>query len=290
MRILDMLTATIGAPHALREFGGAGRSWAAVSRWHHDGARFDLRGVDSVQLILSISGGHRVELRSADHRLTREVCAGAIGVTAPGDLDSVQVIGPADLLQISISQEAIRTAVASAAAAPAGVHRAPCDARLQALAAQALVALARSGEDERLGAIVLRIAALVARPAAEPPGAARGGLSPAARRRVHALVRQRLDAAPWASPSLHELADAARLSVHHFARAYRKTEGQPPHAHLLTHRIKLALSMLLQTPARVDHVGEMSGFASSAHFVSAFRKHVGVSPGAVRDAARSKLR
>ena len=48
----------------------------------------------------------------------------------------------------------------------------------------------------------------------------------------------------------------------------------------------LALDSLLQPAARVDWIAGQTGFSSPAHFVSAFRRRLGVTPpGALRNAA-----
>lgn len=161
--------------------------------------------------------------------------------------------------------------------------------RLQAVAAQALVALARDWDarSAELNVIVRRAAGLLAQPLVMPPAAARGGLSPAARRRVHALIDGRLAADSCVPPSVGELAGAAGLSVNHFVTAFRESEGETPYARVNARRIDKALTLLLRAGARVDEVAYRTGFSSASHFVSAFRRHVGVTPGAVRDAARS---
>lgn len=284
MLILDALESSIGAPCSVRRLRRGMSDWASVARWRHNGGSFDLSAVNTDQLIFNVSGGQLVELRSGSRRIQSRIRAGSIAVTSPGQPESVSVIGSADILQISIRREPGRGGAPSPPTP--GMHD---DPRLRAFAAQALVALARSrgGESAELSAIVTAIARWIARPALTAPAHLRGGLSPAARQRVQMLIYSRLEAAPWASPSLQELADAARLSMYHFARAFRETQGQTPHAYVLARRIDHAVGLLLRSYGQVDQIGEMSGFSSPAHFVSAFRAHVGVTPGALRDAVHA---
>ena len=261
---------------------------ASVGRWQHKGGSIDLRGINTVQLIFSVSGGQEVELRSGYRCVTNTMREGSIAITSPDQPVIVTITGEAEVVHISITRETIEALAGTAASftsPPVG-----CGPRLQAFAVQALVALAHDHDGYRpdLNSIVRGIACLFARPARKPDAAARGGLSPAARRRVRDLVEYRVDSTPCTSPSLAELADAAHLSVHHFARAFRESEGQTPHGHVLARRFGHALNLLLQPDARVAEVGEMSGFASPAHFVSAFRKHMGVTPGAVRNAVHAR--
>jgi AraC family transcriptional regulator len=89
-------------------------------------------------------------------------------------------------------------------------------------------------------------------------------------------------------PSLKKLAAAAGLSIHHFIRAYHHSVGQTPHAHLLTRRIELSLELLLKEDARVNAIADAMGFSSPSHFVMTFRRHMGVTPGALHDASRQR--
>ena len=329
MYILNKLISTLGPPQNLREIGSGRHLLAAIGRWRHQGACVDLSGSDTIQLVFNVSGGQVVELRWRDRFVRSEVRAGSIGIVSPGNPVSVAISGEADTVQIVVTSELIEKVTGRPA--PLKLPQvAICQARLQAIAAQALVALThyrkescdelascpndfsteivhrpwrghsclpcrdssrhsssrfRNHWDTQLNVIVRRFAGLFAQPALAPSGFTLGGLSPAARRRVHALIDDRLQANSCSPPALGELADAARLSIHHFVKAFRQTEGQTPYAHVNARRIDNALMLLLQANARVDQVGDMTGFSSPSHFISAFRRHMGVTPGALRDAA-----
>ena len=96
---------------------------------------------------------------------------------------------------------------------------------------------------------------------------------------------QRLRADGCGPLALGELAQAAGLSVHHFVKAFHQTEARTPYAGVLARRVDLALALLLRPQARVDWIAGQTGFSSPALFVSAFRRCLGVTPGAQRDAA-----
>jgi AraC family transcriptional regulator len=63
-------------------------------------------------------------------------------------------------------------------------------------------------------------------------------------------------------------------------------KGQTPHAHILTRRIEISLELLLKDDAHVDTIADALGFSSPSHFIMSFRRRVGVTPGALRDASR----
>lgn len=285
MTTVQRLTSALGRPQALQEVAEGTRFLGAVGRWRHEGARMDLEDLDTVQVVFNVSGGQRVKLCGRAGSACRTVRAGSVGIVSPGPCTRVDVTGPADTVQIIVSRQLLGASVAaSSALSPA--HR---QASLQTVAIRALMELARgsrhSGRDP-LENLLRQAAALLATRAATPRRVpARGGLSPMSRRRVHALVNERLQAGGCAPLPVDELARAAGLSMHHFIKAFRQTEGGTPYAKMITRRLDLALSLLLQANARVDWIAMQTGFASPAHFVSAFRQHLGITPGALRDAA-----
>jgi len=113
----------------------------------------------------------------------------------------------------------------------------------------------------------------------EPPVPApvRGGLSPAARRRVLALIDAQLDA----QLSIDTLAREAGLSPAHFARAFKQTLGEAPHRFLLSRRLERARHLIERCGAQLSDVAARSGFADQAHFTRHFKRQFGVTPGAL---------
>jgi AraC family transcriptional regulator len=78
--------------------------------------------------------------------------------------------------------------------------------------------------------------------------------------------------------SLGELARIADLSLHHFARVFKKTIGVAPHRYVLTRRVEHAKGMLRATSASLVGIGLSAGFCSQSHFSSTFRRMVGATP------------
>ncbi len=286
MRTVSQITSAVGQPRALRIIGSDAQSVAAIARWSHEGADIDLRGSDTYQVVFNLSGGQFIEFAAGDAEVVRrEVRAGSVALNVPGQHTRINVSGHADTLHIMMTPRWI-DAVSGGDAARGGAQLACREAELRAAAAQALVALEQPGKrnERELERIVRAIAQGFAAPAAFVKKRATGGLSPGARRRVWALVEARIGDSSRPSPKLRELASAAGLSLHHFAKAFRLTEGQTPHARLLGVRLEYALELLLRSNARVDAASHEAGFSSPAHFVSVFRRQLGVTPGALRDA------
>ena len=78
--------------------------------------------------------------------------------------------------------------------------------------------------------------------------------------------------------TLGELAKIVDLSLHHFARIFKKTIGVAPHRYVLARRVEHAKGMLRATSSSLVEVGLSAGFCSQSHFTSTFRRMVGATP------------
>jgi AraC-like DNA-binding protein len=107
---------------------------------------------------------------------------------------------------------------------------------------------------------------------------AHGGLPPATLRRIREYVDSHLDQ----SIELESLAATAELSVYHFARTFKQSEGTTPHAFVLERRLARARELLTRTDLSLSEVAFAVGFADQSHFTRRFRQMVGVSPGQFR--------
>jgi AraC-like DNA-binding protein len=119
-------------------------------------------------------------------------------------------------------------------------------------------------------------------PAQQEVGAARGGLTPRALRRV----RNHIDAHLTENITLEALAEIAGLSRCHFARAFKQSVGTAPHAYLLQRRLESAERLLNETDLPLCQVALDSGFSDQSHFSSCFRRHFGESPRSFRRSRR----
>lgn len=106
----------------------------------------------------------------------------------------------------------------------------------------------------------------------------KGGLSSLSLKRV----RSHIDAKIEDNIDLNSLAAAAGLSVHHFARAFKESEGITPHAFVMMRRIERAKLLLGDTEQSLAEVAVSCGFADQSHFARSFRRATGVTPGAFR--------
>ena len=83
------------------------------------------------------------------------------------------------------------------------------------------------------------------------------------------------------------LARVASVSQAHFIRTFRATFGETPHRYLQRRRLERAMALLRETELPVTEICLEVGFTSLGTFSRTFRRVLGMSPKAYRDAWRS---
>ena len=106
----------------------------------------------------------------------------------------------------------------------------------------------------------------------------RGGLSPAALRRVQLFVEANLGGAIY----LHDLAARAALSPYHFARAFKTSAGMTPRTYVEHRRIELAKRLLGESTQSLAEVAIEVGFGTQSRLTSIFKRRTGFTPGEYR--------
>ncbi len=109
----------------------------------------------------------------------------------------------------------------------------------------------------------------------EPPSLAAGGLTPRQLRRVTAYLDEHL--ADAVSPV--DLARLLEMSRSHFCRAFKTSTGLPPHAWLMSLRIRRARELMMTTGRSLVDIALGTGFADQPHFTRVFTRFAGMTPG-----------
>jgi AraC-like DNA-binding protein len=131
------------------------------------------------------------------------------------------------------------------------------------------------GEDELFETVLrLRDRSLPARAGAS----ALGGIAPGALRRVKEAIEARLTD----GFTLKELAAIAGLSEGHFARAFKQSEGLPPHRYLMRRRVHAAADKIRQTNLSLSETSLDVGFSDQSHFTRTFVREMGETPSGFR--------
>ena len=106
------------------------------------------------------------------------------------------------------------------------------------------------------------------------------GLSPERLQRVRDYVEAHLDE----DLSLTMLADIACLSPYHFSRSFKEAAGVGPQRYVIQRRVERAKRLMRQTHQPLALIALEAGFGDQSHFTIAFRREIGVTPGAFRAA------
>lgn len=85
---------------------------------------------------------------------------------------------------------------------------------------------------------------------------------------------------------LDELAGIAGLSTTHFARAFRKSLGEPPNRYFRRRRIERAKRLLADSDQGIAQIALDCGYAAQSHFTTAFKQQTMTTPAAWRRSRR----
>jgi AraC family transcriptional regulator len=102
----------------------------------------------------------------------------------------------------------------------------------------------------------------------------RGGLAAWQQRRIVEFIEQHIaEDFPLAT-----LASLAQLSTYHFARAFKRSFGIPPHRYHTNRRVERARVLLADPKTSVAEVALELGFSGASAFAATFRRTTGQTP------------
>jgi AraC family transcriptional regulator len=102
------------------------------------------------------------------------------------------------------------------------------------------------------------------------------------------LVEDYVQAGLASRLTLEDIAASIHMSAYHFARTFKATTGQTPHAFVTRVRIERAQELLRTSHSSVTAIARRVGFASKSHFAATFLRLTGVSPHLFRSATSSE--
>jgi len=110
----------------------------------------------------------------------------------------------------------------------------------------------------------------------------RRGLPP----RALLLVREYVTTHLEDSISIQAMAAIVGLSMYHFARAFKQSEGVTPHRFVIQCRVSRAQELLAGTDLPLSEIALATGFSDQSHCSRRFRECLGVTPSRYRWSTR----
>ena len=111
-----------------------------------------------------------------------------------------------------------------------------------------------------------------------PPAGQAGGLAEWQKKRLVEYIEAHID-----HPiSIATMAEIVRLSPYHFARAFKRSFGVPPHRYHMMQRIEATKILLGKTSVPVTEIALRLGFSETSSFTAGFRRLTGLSPSEYR--------
>jgi AraC family transcriptional regulator len=124
--------------------------------------------------------------------------------------------------------------------------------------------------------------ALLRLPGGLPSGLAMGGLAGSVLRRVVDYVAANLAR----DITMAELAGIAGLSPYHFARAFKRSTGVPPHRYQIMLRVERAKELLAHSTWPITDIAAAIGYDDPGQLARIFRREVGTTPSRYRREVR----
>jgi len=127
---------------------------------------------------------------------------------------------------------------------------------------------------EALSAVLAHELSRLNREVIGEPAVYRGGLASWQKRAVVDYIEEHLSE----QVSLLKLAQLARLSLHHFCRAFKQSFGVPAHQYQVRRRMEVAKLLLADRTKSITDIALSLGYAQTGSFGNAFRKTTGWTP------------
>jgi AraC family transcriptional regulator len=105
-------------------------------------------------------------------------------------------------------------------------------------------------------------------------GSGAGGLAGWQIARVRAFIDKNLDRNIYTK----DLSAVARRSPAHFARSFKHTFGESPHAYVMRRRLEKACHLMMTSPESLSQIALSVGFSDQSHLCKRFKQALGQRP------------
>ncbi|HEY5561895.1 MAG TPA: AraC family transcriptional regulator [Clostridiaceae bacterium] len=80
------------------------------------------------------------------------------------------------------------------------------------------------------------------------------------------------------SISVEDMAKAAKISMFHFSRLFKRTTGYTPHEFLVKYKLNKSKGMLINSHISIDQIAQSVGFQDVSSFIRDFKKYEELTP------------
>lgn len=268
-------------------------SWAAIATSRFLLGRIDVTLPPLAAPTFGINYGDPLKLERTlnGHRTSGSVTPGQLAILPPDVATRWSFDTTGDIVLVSLSPDVLNEAIMD------GTDRDPRlaeilprflirDLMLERIAHQLLREICEERPEGRLAAQALaqELAQhlIAAHSNLSPRTPSRYTMAPAKLRRTLEFIQANLTR----EISLQELADAAGMSLYHFAKSFKQTTGYPPHRYLTEQRLRQARILLHDATLSIGDVARAVGFSHSG-FAVLFTRYMGMTPTKFRNVLRS---
>jgi AraC family transcriptional regulator len=240
---------------------------------------------------INYGGLLRIERTLNGRRTAGSVTPGHVAILPPDAATRWSFDRTGDIVLVSLSPNVVDEAIED------GAERNPQlaeivprflirDLVLERIAHQLLRGLCEPHPDGRLAAQVLaqELARhlIAAHSNLAPRTPTRYMMAPGKLRRTEEFIRANLSR----EISLQQLADAAGMSLYHFAKTFKQATGRAPHRYLTEQRLRQARVLLHDATLSISDVARAVGLRHS-HFTVLFNRYMGMAPAKFREVLRA---
>jgi AraC family transcriptional regulator len=263
-------------------------SWGSVAA-----TRFRMGKVDVTLPGLGVPAygvnyGQRMQLRRTlnGRTLDATAVAGHLSLVPPGDETRWMFDEPGDVALVFLNGRVFRRAIEEGADLdPRSVEITPKfvirDLTLERIAHRLLKEITEPGPASHLltEELAQELAAhLIAVHSNRPRAGRSHTMAPSRLKRAEEFMLSNLGK----ELSLLDIADAAGMSLFHFAKAFKRATGQAPHQYLTAQRLLRARALLHDTRLTISEIAGSIGLSHS-HFTAVFGRQMGMTPTKFRD-------
>ena len=251
------------------------RGCAQLQRIRHSNLSVSIDCDDEVDLLVNLSGGHRIHGRVAGIFQSEMPRPGSVSVLPPSSPVRIRISGECSVLILRIAWQEMLQFAMQDSINPDRLVIQPRASDNDPLLAQRLFQVAAADTLVARETAVASVASALTAKAVHIPARLRSvGLSGKNLRRAIDLIESTMTE----DLSLATLSQSAGLSLYHFARGFHQATGYSPHQYILKRRTERAIDLLTKSQLSIGDIAKAAGFTHVSHQARHVRRLTSLSP------------